>query len=293
MNIAYCIICHRNTNILRTTIALLSKENDIYLHVDKKACLTDFDEYQGRVFFIRNRVNVQWGAYSQIEAMLALFSEAIKGNYDYYCLLSGDDLPLKNSAAIKEFISRNDGAEYIGIVKDFEKLKPLFEQRLKYKHSRFSLKRTKSLPERALFKLYKIMRLNRRPNRYYCQLPPLYKGANWLCITKQLLEYIFNYLNANPWYQKAFKHGCCGDEIFFQTIVMNSEFKDKIYHYETELDDNRMALRYIDWVSGPQFPKILSEQDLPRMKDTDCIFARKFKDDLDIDVYKREMNITE
>lgn len=59
MHIDYCIICHRNTNILRTTIEILSKaNNDIFLHVDKKANIKDFNEYKNTVYFTGERIDV-------------------------------------------------------------------------------------------------------------------------------------------------------------------------------------------------------------------------------------------
>jgi hypothetical protein len=289
MNIAYCIICHRNTNILRTTIKILSKDNDIFLHVDKKTNISDFDEYKNYVFFIKQRIDIRWGGYSQIESMLELLNEARKGEYDYICLLSGDDLPLKNSSEIKEIFEENRGKEFIGIVKDFDGIKLQLEDRLKYKHSSLSIKRTKNNFEELIAIIQKKLKLSNTINKYYKMLPPLYKGANWFCITNQLTNYIFEYLENNEWYKKAFKYSLCGDEEFFQTIVMNSGYKDRIYNYEAEHDD--MVLRYIDWVSGPEYPKVLTESDLKNIKNTNYIFGRKFSENINIAKYKYELNI--
>ena len=55
-----------------------------------------------------------------------------------------------------------------------------------------------------------------------------------------------------------------------------------------------MELRYIDWNSGPEYPKILTQQDFVNIKNnenSDCIFARKFSEDIDIDSYKIAFNI--
>jgi Core-2/I-Branching enzyme. len=230
--------------------------------VDKKTNIADFDEYKNDMFFIKQRVDVRWGGYSQIECMLVLLNEARKGEYDYICLLSGDDLPLKNSNEIKEIFEKNSEKEFIGIEKRFDRIEQQLKDRLRYKQ-----------------------------NKYYKMLPPLYKGPNWFCITKKLTDYIFEYLENNEWYKEAFKDSLCGDEEFFQTIVMNSEYKDKIYNYEIECDDNRMALRYIDWGNGLAHPRVLTESDLRYIKNTNCIFGRKFSENIDIDKYKRELNI--
>lgn len=67
-----------------------------------------------------------------------------------------------------------------------------------------------------------------KKNKYYEELPKLYKGSNWFIITKECRDYIFEYLKNNPNYKKAFQNSYCGDELFFQTIICNSEYKKKL-----------------------------------------------------------------
>jgi len=292
MDIAYCIICHKNTNILRTTVDILGKGNkDIYIHVDKKANIEDFYEYKDKVHFIKERIDITWASYSQIEATLLLLKEVVKKAYDYVCLLSGDCLPLKNSDEIKEILTKNKGKEFIGIQKKPDELE--LENNIKYEHSDLYLKRYKSILESVMFKIERQVAVPKL-NSWYKLLPKLYKGANWFCISSELCNYILKYLQENKWYSEAFKSSFCGDEVFFQTIIMNSKFKDKIYNYNAGYDDNHMALRYIDWNSGPEYPKILTEDDFINIKESengDCIFARKFNENIDIDKYKKAFNI--
>lgn len=292
MDIAYCIICHKNTNILRTSIEILWQgNNDIYLHVDKKADIEDFYEYSDKVHFIMDRVDITWASYSQIQATLIVLKEVAKKSYDYVCLLSGDCLPLKNSEEISEFLSVNKGKEFIGIQKKPDEVE--LENNIKYEHSELYLKRYKSFFQSIIFK---IQRHIEPPiiNPGYKLLPELYKGANWFCLSGELCNYILKYLQENAWYSDAFEKSFCGDEVFFQTIIMNSKYKNKIYNYNNQYDDNHMALRYIDWNSGPEYPKILTEEDFTNIKapeNRDCIFARKFSENLDIDKYKKAFNI--
>jgi len=292
MKIGYCIICHRNTNILRTTIEILWQgNNDIYLHVDKKANIEDFYEYTNKVHFMKHRIDITWASFSQIQATLAILSEVSRKKYDYVCLLSGDCLPLKNSEEIKGFLSKNKGKEYIGIQKKPDNLE--LENNIKYEHSNLYLKRRKNVFQSIMFKIQRHIEPP-KINPGYKSLPQLYKGANWFCLSGELCNYILKYLQYNQWYSKAFEKSFCADEVFFQTIIMNSKYRDKIYNYNKEYDDNHMALRYIDWNSGPEYPKILTEEDFTNIKATengDCIFARKFSENLDIDKYKSAFNI--
>ena len=51
-----------------------------------------------------DRINVQWGGYSQIKCELKLLKSAIEHNYDYYHLISGVYLPLKTQDYIHNFM---------------------------------------------------------------------------------------------------------------------------------------------------------------------------------------------
>ena len=60
---------------------------------------------------------------------------------------------------------------------------------------------------------------------------------------------------------------CWGsDEFVFQTILMNSIYRDRI------VNEN---FRYIDWSLGGANPKILDENDFSAIEKSNMLFARK------------------
>ena len=63
------------------------------------------------------------------------------------------------------------------------------------------------------------------------------------------------FLSENPDYVRFFEHVFVPDELFFQTIIMNSELRDTV-----ENDD----LRYLDWSREPA-PAVLTRDDLPAL----------------------------
>ena len=282
MNIAYCIICHRNTPILRAAIHLLSPANTVYLHVDLKSNLDEFEEYRNQVVFVKQRIDVRWARFSQVECTLSLLKEIEHTTYHYMCLLSGDDLPLKSSTAIKEFFREHSGTEFLGIQADFRPQTLI--DRVQYLHSEFDSKRNKAFWEHC-FSAFKKFFLKRKKNPLFPKLPPLHKGSNWFCLSREACTFILRYLKENPWYTEAFRFSHCGDEIFFHTLLMNSRFKDRLYKHNELSDDNAKALRYIDWRSGPDYPKILTEQDLAMLTDSNFLFARKFSEHTDLNTY--------
>ncbi|MGL4986219.1 MAG: beta-1,6-N-acetylglucosaminyltransferase [Treponemataceae bacterium] len=285
MNIAYCIICHQFSKILEKTVEILHKDNDIYVHVDKKSNLNDFIKIRNKVIFIKKRINVNWGQFSQIEATIELLKETQKKNYDYIFLISGVCLPLKTSKKIKEFLQQKNGLQFVGCVKNKD-----VSPQLKYNYYKghFKTKNQRTLFEKIILKIQNIFL---RQNKFYKYLPPLYKGSNWFTITGDLRDYILTFLDKNLHYKKAFLHSKCGDEIFFQTIIYNSQYKNYIHESDLNIGDTAMSLRYIDWDSGPEFPKILNEEDFPKMAKSNCLFARKFNNDLDLDAYEKYFSL--
>lgn len=277
INLAYCITCHKYSKILNENVKILSENNDIYIHVDKKSDIREFEVLKERAKFIENRVEVTWGDYSQIESTLKLLEKTREGKYDYIFLISGDDLPLKNDEDIKKFLYNNKGKEFIEIKEDIAFL----EDRLKYKYNKLLKKREKNLFEKLCVKILKKFKLFRK-NEYYEFLPKIYGGSNWFCISNKFRDYVFKFLEENPNYIKAFFHSICGDEEFFQTIISNSEYKEKIYVNK---------IRYIDWESGPEYPKILNQDDFKKILESEALFARKFSDNLDLKSYKEFFKI--
>ena len=100
------------------------------------------------------------------------------------------------------------------------------------------------------------------------------KGANWFSITNDLVEYV---LSNEKFINKIFKYSNCADELFLQTLVFNSKFKNKVYNKYN--DEHKNIKRHIDWVRGE--PYVFQYDDLNELKNSDCFFARKFSSKVD------------
>ena len=105
---AYLILAHKNPRQLRKLIALLDDpRNDIFVHVDRKATFRSEDwtrtcRHSG-LYFLDRRIRVNWGGVSIMRCELALLeAAAARGRYDYYHLLSGMDLPIKDQDTIHQ-----------------------------------------------------------------------------------------------------------------------------------------------------------------------------------------------
>lgn len=276
MKIIYAITCHRMTNPLVHTVNYLSSfsENIILIHVDKKSNLEDFKSLNNsNVHFIDNRVNVQWGSISQIQSVLELMKVSLTYSYDYFFLLSGDDIPLKTDEELKKLLREYSKCDFLYFD---ERMKDnVIEQRVKYIYPDIYYQRDKRLLTRTRKKIFSLTKnwlyINKTLIKNNYRLPKLYKGTNWLSIRKETVEYILKYIKDNKWFLAIFDRSFCCDEVIFHTIIKTNP-NIKLFEHPDYLVP---SLRYIDWHSGPEYPRVLTPDDTVKMKASNCFFARK------------------
>lgn len=262
--IAHLILAHNNPiQLARLIKALRHPDADIYIHVDAKANIKQFNDLSEipQVYFVKNRTKVYWGSYSIVQATLNGFAEilAANHNYAYINLLSGNDYPIKSTRQIHEFFDQNPHQIFMEYVTENSE----WWQKIKTRVTRYHLTDfhfpachqvqcliNKILPERTL--------------------PPslTFVGrSQWLTITSDGAKYVVDYIHDNPKIRKFFRLTWGSDEIAIQTILYNSPFKDKI------VNNN---YRYIDWSEEKASPKTLNMADAETMINSSCLFARKF-----------------
>ena len=266
---AYMIMCHDNFQLLQKLLILLDDErNDIYLHVDKKAKVFDCQEIVSCVKYatitLIMRINVNWGGYSQIRVELLLLKEATKKEHSYYHLLSGVDLPLKNQNDIYQFFEENAGKEFVSI-DNLTKKEDFFNRIGRYHFFQDFIGRNigyrsglLELLESLSLKIQNFFNIKRKTY----ENTEIFKGTNWFSITHNLAVYL---LAKEKDIRKCFKFGLCADELFLQTIIMNSLFRNNL------VND---SLRYIDWERGK--PYTFTDDDFDLLISSNKLFARKF-----------------
>lgn len=75
-----------------------------------------------------------------------------------------------------------------------------------------------------------------------------YGGSAWWCLSKDAIQYIYNFVKENEEFVEFFDYVFLPDEIFFQTILLNSPLKENIVN---------QSLTYDNWIAGGSHPKIL------------------------------------
>ncbi|MGP1375886.1 MAG: beta-1,6-N-acetylglucosaminyltransferase [Almyronema sp.] len=274
MRIAYIVLAHKLPEyIVRLVSTLTTEQSVIYIHIDKRAndtyCKTlSLLSQVSNVYFVQSRLSCRWGQFSIVAATLSALQALHSSNnsFDRVILLSGQDYPIKPIDYIQDFFSRHSQQQFIEYFSLEEENKwsnavgPFqAERRLAYWHFFFRSKHIYVPIKRSL------------PNA----LKP-YGGSQWWCFTKDFVEYLLQFLAANPEVIRHFRYTFIPDEAFFQTILLNSPFRDTV---------TNNSLRYTDWKNPNPFPpRRLTLSDFDAVKNSAALYARKFDPDVSLDL---------
>lgn len=268
MRTAHLIIAHKNPEQIERMIKRLQHPDfDFYIHVDKKVDIELFSnlKFLPNVYFIKNRVDVKWACYDQIKATLISIDEIcrVKKEYGFINHLSGQDYPLKPVEELALFFKNNLGKEFItyrDILDDWK------EAQMRYDRFHFINFRIngKLIVGRDI--LEKLARLIFGKRKIPYNLRPYGGSAFWM-LSPEVALYVTKRIENDKRLRRFFYFTWAGDEVLFQTIILNSIFKERV------VNEN---YRYIDWSEKRENPKILGENDFQKLKESSMLFARKF-----------------
>jgi len=274
---AYMILAHKNPDQLQKLLGTLDRpENDIYLHIDRKAGFDygQFSVKQATLESINPRIRVTWGGASIVRVEMALLEAAVKRPHSYYHLLSGLDLPLKSNEHISKFFSDNAGKEFL----DLWKMPDHTRKRVEYftpfpEGFHFFLTNWLNHAFKAIFPI----RINKDVE--------FYQGSQWFSITEDFARFVVDH---KDWVRKTFRHTGMCDEIFLPTLLMMSPFKDNVYLSElAEGHAITMAnLRYIAWGGSGSIrhPRTFTINDYDTLTKVPHLWARKFDETIDSEI---------
>lgn len=194
--------------------------------------------------------------------------------------MQGSDFLIKSKSEINQFFCDNKGKEFIEYApENYEfanwkcRYHHFFVDNVYYRNS-------------VLLKgiSHGIVKLERLLNMKNQSIPRLYHGSGLFSITHSCAEYV---LRHEMDIHKCYKHAIAADEVFLQTLIMSSPYRENIYHWEKK-DGNA---RYIDWQhregNSPKTFTISDADTLLNLPKQYC-FARKFSDS-NIEVAERIM----
>jgi len=268
MKIAHLITAHTAPEQLKRLIKRLQHpEADFYLYIDLKTEIGPFQIFSEmpNVYFIKNRIKIYWGEYSQVQSTLYGMKEilATGKNYDFINFLSGSDYPLQTPEKLHKFLGDSKGIafmEYYDIDTVWQEAKPRIHN---YHLGRFRMK--------GIYTIQKILN-GITPARTLPMDMRAVGRSSWFTLPVECVEYILGFLDKHPSVERYFKFVWGSDEIILQTILYNSPLKDRMRN------DN---LRYIDWSEKGVNPKLLTIAEKDKIINSKKFFARKFNVQID------------
>ena len=272
---AYLILAHKSDYVFRSLLRMIDDErNDIFIHMDKKNPTYKESETAGivrksRVYHCKP-LKCTWGAFSIVKAELSLLHLATgTDHYSYYHLLSGQDLPIKSQDTIHKFLELNSGKEFIG----FDSLQFNFHDRVRvYNIFQEVVGRRYSRVNDNFLAIQKIGGIYRNKGVRY------QKGHQWFSVSDEFARYL---LSKERWIKELFRFTFCPDELFVQTVLINSPFSDNQYMKDYG-DCCGSVMRKIDWRRG--FPYIFRKEDFAELDEAQEMFARKFDENVDKEI---------
>lgn len=276
MKHAYLILAHKNpVQLLELAKAIECKDFYLFIHIDKKVEISSFKEQLPENDFVRyctDRVEVTWGGFSQICATLKLIDMMLRSGipFTYTHLLSGQDFPLRPNRAIKDFFLQSNGKSYMDTFplpcRGWGVNDGLDQYLLKW-----------HIDEKGMEVCKTDHKNNRLKSRSFPEGIQPYGGSQWWSLHIDCIQYLYqNCTEGNVLYD-YYQYTMIPDEMFFQTLIMNSPLKD------TVVLNN---YRFIDWSNGKGHPVTLTKGHYFKVVESDCIFARKFDIDLDYNLIK-------
>lgn len=273
MNHAFLIQCHASPQLVGLLIDRLRAPNHFFfIHVDGKTKnYEDFLEFKSeRVFFASKRFKVNWGAEEQISLTLELLKLAsqCEADFEYYHLISGQDLPIVSNKAFDDFFDMASKQE--SSFMELDEVTNINDRFMLFHCNKFWNVRKSTFGK---FWEKRVVNWQRKVSHYISLRPKShlhpFKGNNWWSLNRKVVDYIMLYCNQHPEYIKRFRFTSCCDEVFFHTIVFNSPLRSSIV-----LDD----LRYVDWTAsyeGEPLPRVLKESDYSKITNSEKLFMRK------------------
>ncbi|HVW74345.1 MAG TPA: beta-1,6-N-acetylglucosaminyltransferase [Rhizomicrobium sp.] len=262
MRVGYIILAHHKPRQLGRLVRALRAESGgpIFIHVDRRApemLAQTVDMLRGVAdVTVRSHHKVTWGGFGIVAAALEglshLLADTSVGHIQH---LSGQDYPIKPVGAFEAMAQASPDTSFMECQ---------------------ALPRSDWPPDGGMYRIrHWYLKTGVRPIRLPVKraLPPgitFYGGSAFWCLARAHAQFALT-----SGLRDFFRHAFVSDELFFQTVLMNSPWRDAIA-------DRPMC--YTSWSGNARSPKTLGRQDLEALAQAPHYFARKFDADIDSQV---------
>ena len=277
MRICYVILAHKLPHqVIRLVERLQTAEAIFLIHIDAKVGGEVVDpirrglEQMANVHFLRRHV-CHWGDFGLVAASLEGIRTIVDERLpcDQAVLLSGQDFPIKRNDEIADVLGRAGDRSYVSyFALPYDGWTEGGLNRIDRWHVRTRGRRMEFPPESVA------NRIGWARRRFLPELQP-YGGPMQWSLSVEALTYVHAYVQQHPAFVRFFRRTLIPDELFFQTLLLNSPLAPRLINAE---------LHHIEWPHNADHPKVLTAEDLPRLQVVEALFARKFDSGVDAGV---------
>ena len=285
MKIAYILLAHNNPSQLKRLVDSLKNTGDFYIHIDKKSDIRPFKQvFDGMdtVHLLKKRVNVTWAGWSMVKGYMLLLKEALasENNYDRFVMLTGQDYPLMSDEEIIKTFEENPDIEYVMAYNIVTSTVPTDKNKLLKRwyldnpfRSRFLQRAYKSVMYHIITEHFEKRELRVSLNGqtvdpYFGQMLSAFtrKGASLL---------VYTYLNDKK-YNKSMKTAFAAVEIYWQTVIFNSELrKNTVQHGAEHEITEHFGWAPLHYHHYDVDTSVFTEADFEELKNCGYMFCRK------------------
>jgi len=278
MKKAYIILAHKNPDQLHALVDRLSDgKSEFFIHIDLKSPLYKERRILTEALSITlvDSISTAWGTMGLVQATLeAMKKIKMTGKqFEKIILLSGQDYPVKTNEEIDSFYQSSPHRIFL----DFS----ILPNYTKWKTGGGSYRIEKYFFGYSFVEKYAARSLN-----FLASFLPFLKrrfdsvrhfyGSQWFTIDMYSLNFIVDYVAQNPDYLAFHQHTFAPDELFFQTILLNSGRPEILGGI---VNDNKVFMMREN--ESDAHPKTLVSSDFERIVSSSALFARKFDPETD------------
>lgn len=274
--IVYFICAYKEPESVIRLVNILDDDNlhYFYIHFDKKTDPQLFNRWKNIIeknchtknITIVSEFNCKWASFGIVDATLSAMKFYETVDYDYFVNLTGECYPVKSRRQIQQTFEKNNVAFLTYWKLPYNGWYQGGMNRVNYRYF--------SIPKRE-YPYVRLLKIPRLRKKLPCNME-FYGGWSLMCLPKDIVSYVVSFTDNNPKFKSFFKRVHAPSEMYFQTILLNSPFVDRI------VNDNK---RYIDFIDA--HPRIITIKDFEMLKQGDYLFGRKFSPKVDKEIMDR------
>jgi len=265
MKQVFLIQAHKDLAQLNALVEQLRDDDFlIYVNLDRK-CELDPAAVHPCARQVRQRIDVHWGTFSQVQAVLNSLVQIVAEapGFDKLLFLSAQDFPLLSNAGLKGELERLRAHELLDTVAIGD---DPGQWAAGYRYQYFHCERAPRAVRLAAGAANRLLHGAGCTRRLPGGMRP-YGGSSWWALSHDCVRMLLDRVRREPGLLRFFRSVACPDEMFFQTLVMNSPFGARV------LGRN---FRHVQWPeSGARNPKVLDDNDFERIAASGAHFCRK------------------